>query len=75
MRTSTFVFAFCGAATLALAQNPCEKLKSLESADMVFTTVELVPAGPVPAGGGRGGAAPAQGRGAAPAAASSSRRM
>src|SRR5580692_8282093 len=69
MRTSTFVFAFCGAAALALAQNPCEKLKSLESADMVFTTVELVPAGPVPAGGGRGGAAPAQGRGAAPAAA------
>jgi len=68
MRTSTFVFAFCGVAALALGQNPCEKLKSLETADAVFTTVELVPAGPVPSAAGRGGAAPA-GRGAAPAAA------
>ncbi len=68
MRTSTFLFAFCGAAAIALAQNPCVKLKSLQSPDMVFTTVEMVPAGPVPAPAGRGGAAP-QARGAAPAVA------
>ncbi len=68
MRTSVFAFAFCGASALALAQNPCEKLKSLQTADALFTTVELVPAGPVPAPAGRGAAAaaaPAAGRGAA----------
>jgi feruloyl esterase len=68
MRTSMFAFAFCGAAALALAQNPCEKLKSLQTADAMFTTVEMVPAGPVPApagGGTAAAAAPAAGRGAA----------
>ena len=59
MRTSTFLLALCGAASLAFAQTPCEKLKSLQPSDAVFTTVELVPAGPAPAPPGRGGAAPA----------------
>jgi feruloyl esterase len=64
MRTSTFLLALCGAASLAFAQTPCDKLKSLQPADAVFTTVQLVPAGPVPAPAGRGGAPAA----AAPAA-------
>ncbi len=83
MRTSTFVLrlsaALCGAAALALAQSTCEKLKSLQPADAVFTAVELVPAGPragrcrsrrgrVPGGrcsGRRRASGPGGGRGAA----------
>jgi feruloyl esterase len=73
MRTSTFLarlsVALCGAASLALAQTPCDQLKSLSLPDTTFTAVESVAAGPYrpPAGAGRGagGPAPATGRGGA----------
>ena len=66
MKASMLIAALCGAASLTCAQSTCEKLKSLQPADAVFTAVELVPAGPVPAapgaaaarGGGRGAARP-----------------
>ena len=52
MRTSIFLLrlsaALCGAAAFTFAQSTCEKLKSMQPADAVFTAVELVPAGPVP---------------------------
>ncbi len=66
--------ALCGAAALTFAQSTCERLKSLQPADAVFTAVDLVPAGPVPAPAGRGAApapvagAPAGRGGGAPAA-------
>jgi feruloyl esterase len=71
MRTSTFLArlsaALCGAASLALAQTPCDQLKSLSLPDTTFTAVESVAAGPYrpPPGAGRGagGPAPATGRG------------
>jgi feruloyl esterase len=50
----------------ALNDSTCEKLKSLQTSEMVFTSVEMVPAGPAAAPAGRGAApaaAPAQGRG------------
>src|SRR5690242_5599721 len=56
MRTSTFLLALCGAASLGFAQTPCEKLQALQPADAVFTKVEMVLAGPVPAPAGRGNA-------------------
>src|SRR5580693_1651919 len=67
MKSSMFAFVFCGASAMALAQTPCEKLKSLQTPDAVFTAVEMVPAGPVPAAAGRAAAAaaPAAGRGGA----------
>ena len=63
----TLLFTLCGAASAAaLESGACEKLKSLQTPEVVFTAVELVPAGPAAAPQGRGGvpAAPA-GRGAA----------
>ncbi len=69
MRTSMFVFALCGAGTIALAQNTCEKLKSVQPSDAEFTTVELVPAGPPPGAAGRGAPAGRGAQGSAPAAA------
>jgi feruloyl esterase len=73
MRTSTFLArlsaALCGAASLVLAQTPCDQLKSLSLPDTTFTAVESVAAGPYrpPAGAGRGAGGPAQpnGRGGA----------
>ena len=58
----------------ALNDSACEKLKSMQTAEAVFTAVELVPAGPA-APVGRGAPAPVeQGRaGAAPAAAQTGR--
>ena len=63
MKTLTALFALCGvAAAASLDSAACEKLKGLQVADVVFTTVELVPAGPapvLPAGpGGPASAAP-----------------
>ena len=64
MKMLTFLFALGGVASAAaLDSSTCEKLKSLQPADAVFTTVEFVPAGPQ---------AP-QGRGGAPAAAPTGR--
>jgi feruloyl esterase len=47
------------ASAAALNDSACEKLKSMQTAEMVFTAVELVPAGPAPVRPGRAGAAPA----------------
>ncbi len=70
MKTMFVSFALLGASLAygaALSADNCEKLKAVQPADAVFTTVELVPAGPAPVPPGRGGgaavAAPA-GRGA-----------
>ena len=77
MRTSTFparlAGALIGAACLAFAQTPCERLQSLSLSDTTFTAVETVAAGPfrpppgAPQPAGRGGAPQAGGRGPAPA--------
>ena len=46
-RTSTFLAAtLCGAASLAFAETPCDRLKSLSLPDTTLTAVEAVPAGP-----------------------------
>ena len=67
MKPLTFLFALLMAMSLAasaasLDNAACEKLKSLQPADAVFTVVAMVPAGPAPAtgqgAGGRGAAAP-----------------
>ena len=64
MRKLTFLIALSGVASAAaLESGACEKLKSLQAPEIVFTTVELVPMGPAPAPQGR---AP-QGRAGAPA--------
>ncbi|HXB74660.1 MAG TPA: tannase/feruloyl esterase family alpha/beta hydrolase [Candidatus Acidoferrales bacterium] len=85
MRTSMFLarlsITLCGAACLAFAQAPCERLKSLALSDTTFTAVETVAAGPfqpppgapqpargpgAPQPAGRGGGPQAGGRGPAP---------
>jgi feruloyl esterase len=62
--------ALLGAASLALAQNPCDNLKSLSLPNTTFTAVEMVASGPyqAPAGAGRGAGGPIApaGRGGAP---------
>jgi feruloyl esterase len=68
MRTSTFLAglsaALFGAACLAFAQTPCERLTSLALSDTTFTAVETIAAGPfqpppgAPQTGGRGPAPP-----------------
>ncbi len=57
MRTALAALAFLGASAVTFADDTCEKLKALQPADAVFTTVELMPAGPPPAPAGRGTAA------------------
>src|SRR3984957_18065931 len=67
--TRALVFLASGSCFLALAQNPCDKLKALALPDSTITAVEAVAAGPAQnAGRGGGGAPPAGapgGRGAA----------
>ncbi len=49
MKTRLFLWTaiiLCCAAGLALAQSPCDKLKSLSLSDTAVTAVEYVPAGP-----------------------------
>src|SRR5262245_40200834 len=56
-----FALLLSGATIAALAQTPCENLKSLKIADTVITAAEAVAAGPyrapAPAGGAAAGAA------------------
>ncbi len=74
--TRALVFLASGSLSLALAQNPCDKLKSLSLPDSTITAVEAVAMGPAQnAGRGGRGAPPAgapagrgAGRGAAAAA-------
>src|SRR5215475_4561744 len=61
----TLWLMLCGAASAAaLESSACEKLKSLQTPEIVFTALEMVPAGPAPAPQGRGGAPAPAGRGA-----------
>jgi len=62
-RTSTFLVlstVLCAAASVALAQTPCEQLKSLSLPDTTVTAAVAVPAGPyeLRQGPGRAGQAP-----------------
>ena len=75
----TLAFLASGSMFFAVAQNPCEKLKSVSFPDSTITAIEAIAAGPAApqgrGGGGAapgaapGGAAPAQGRGGGAAAA------
>jgi len=61
MRTALFAFSFLIIAGCALAESPCENLKSAAPPSVEFTAIETVPAGlyTPPAGAGRGAGGPA----------------